>query len=172
MFGQGTRPLDWSQWFVQSAFSMANFFKSILCVKTAELKANYWIVIEKWYNRWIRLLTMLLPGRIYIEPGPWHFGDFCKIFLSSIGEDQKKFLRFERRALSWYCDILWSIRPWLMHYVHKKATWGSEIATFRTKTIHFFQVIRLNWLAKIELRGTQGPWSSILLLVTVANKKC
>ena len=33
---------------------------------------------------------MLLPGRVYIALGPWHFGDFCKIFLSSIGEDRKK----------------------------------------------------------------------------------
>ena len=40
-----------------------------------------------------------------------------------------------------------------MHYVHEKATWGSEIATFRTKTLHFLWVIRLNWLAKIKLRG-------------------
>ena len=59
-----------------------------------------------------------------------------------------------------------------MHYVQKKATLGSEIATFRTKTLHFFRVIRLNWLAKIELRGARGPWSSILLLVTVASEKC
>ena len=27
--------------------------------------------------------------------GPWHFGDFCKIFLPNIGEDQKKVLLFE-----------------------------------------------------------------------------
>ena len=40
-----------------------------------------------------------------------------------------------------------------MHYAHKKAIWGSEISTFRTKTLHFFRVIRLNWLAKIELTG-------------------
>ena len=40
-----------------------------------------------------------------------------------------------------------------MSYVHKKARCGPEIATFRTKTLHFFRVIRLNWLAKIELRG-------------------
>ena len=33
----------------------------------------------------------------------------------------KKVLRFERRAPSWYCAISWSIRPWLMHYVPKKA---------------------------------------------------
>ena len=32
---------------------------------------------------------MLLPSRIYIEPGPWQLGDF-HIFLPSIGEDQKK----------------------------------------------------------------------------------
>ena len=40
-----------------------------------------------------------------------------------------------------------------MHYVHKKARCGPDILTFRTKTLHFFQVIRLNWLAAIELRG-------------------
>ena len=56
-------------------------------------------------------------------------------------------------------------RPWLMHYIHKKAIWGSEIATFRTKTLRFLRVLRLNWLAKVELRGTQSPWSSILFLV-------
>ena len=40
-----------------------------------------------------------------------------------------------------------------MHYVHKKSRCGPEISTFRTKTLHFLGVIRLNWLAKIELRG-------------------
>ena len=59
-----------------------------------------------------------------------------------------------------------------MHYVHKKARCGPEIATFRTKTPHFCRDIRLNWLAKIELRGARGPWSSVLLLVTVISKKC
>ena len=59
-----------------------------------------------------------------------------------------------------------------MHYVHKKARCGPEIATFRTKTPHFFRVIRLNWLAKIELRGARGPWSSVLLLVIVISKNC
>ena len=33
---------------------------------------------------------MLLPGRIHIAQGPWHFGDFRNIFLPNIGEDQKK----------------------------------------------------------------------------------
>ena len=60
-----------------------------------------------------------------------------------------------------------------MHYVHKKARCEPEIATFRTKTIHFFRVIRLNWLSKIELRGTRHPWSSILLIsYTVVSEKC
>ena len=40
-----------------------------------------------------------------------------------------------------------------MHYVHKKARCGPEIATFWTKTLHFLWVMHLNWLAKIELRG-------------------
>ena len=29
------------QWFVQSALSLANFCKSILCVKTGEVEVNY-----------------------------------------------------------------------------------------------------------------------------------
>ena len=44
-----------------------------------------------------------------------------------------------------------------MYYVHKKASCLPEIATFRTKTLHFFRVIRLNWQIKIELRGGPGP---------------
>ena len=44
----------------------------------------------------------------------------------------------------------------LMHYVHKKARCGPEIATFRTKNLRFLRVVRLNWLAKIELRGTRS----------------
>ena len=32
---------------------------------------------------------MLLPGRIYITMGPWHFGVFRSIFLGNIGEYQK-----------------------------------------------------------------------------------
>ena len=34
---------------------------------------------------------MLLLGRIYIALAPWHFEDFCKIFVLNIGEDQRKF---------------------------------------------------------------------------------
>ena len=41
------------------------------------------------YTTWLRLLTMLLPGRTYIVLGPWHFEDFHNIFLPNIGEDQK-----------------------------------------------------------------------------------
>ena len=60
-----------------------------------------------------------------------------------------------------------------MHYVHKKSRCGPEIATFRTKTLHFLRVIRLYWLAKIELRGTRRLWSSTLLFsYTVVSEKC
>ena len=44
-----------------------------------------------------------------------------------------------------------------MHYVHKKAGCGPEIATFRTKTPRFSRVIRLNWLQKMILRGPGAP---------------
>ena len=37
---------------------------------------------------------MLLPRRIYIALGPWHFGDFRNIILPNIGEDQKKSYNF------------------------------------------------------------------------------
>ena len=43
---------------------------------------------------------MLLPGRIYFVLGPWHFGDFRKIFLPNIGEDQKKSYDFSSGSLT------------------------------------------------------------------------
>ena len=43
---------------------------------------------------------MLLPGRIYFAPGPWHFGDFRNIFLPNIGEDQKKSYDFSSGPLA------------------------------------------------------------------------
>ena len=43
---------------------------------------------------------MLLPGRIYITLGPWHFGDFCNIFLPNIDEDQKKSYDFSSGPLA------------------------------------------------------------------------
>ena len=42
MFGQRAQaPSTEVQWFAQLAFSMANFFKSILGVKTGEVEVNY-----------------------------------------------------------------------------------------------------------------------------------
>ena len=42
MFGQEAQaPSIEVQWFAQSAFSVANFFKSILWVKTDEVGVNY-----------------------------------------------------------------------------------------------------------------------------------
>ena len=35
------------------------------------------------------VLHICLDNYIYIALGPWHFGDFCSIFLGNIGEDQK-----------------------------------------------------------------------------------
>ena len=43
---------------------------------------------------------MLLPGRIYFVLGPWHFGDFCSIFLPNVGEDQKKSCDFSSGPLA------------------------------------------------------------------------
>ena len=43
---------------------------------------------------------MLLPGRIYIALGAWHFGDFRNIFLPNVGEDQKKSYDFSSGLLT------------------------------------------------------------------------
>ena len=87
---------------------MANFFKSILWVKTGEVEGELLnSYIKKWYNKWLRLLTMLLPGRIYIAPGPWHSGDFRNIFFLNIGKDQKSLTISALGPLCWYCAILW-----------------------------------------------------------------
>ena len=61
------------------------FFESIFRVKTSEVEE---IVIEKWYNRWLDLLTsMLLLGPDLDRVEPPYFGDFRNIFLPNIGED-------------------------------------------------------------------------------------
>ena len=71
----------------------------------------------------------------------------------------------------WHC-AMWQIRRWLLHYVHKKFRWGSEVATFRTKSLDFRLVVRLNWLEKIELRGCADlPGRQYyFLLITVVRK--
>ena len=43
---------------------------------------------------------MLLPGRIYIAVGHWHFGDLRNIFLPNISEDQKKSYDFSSGPLA------------------------------------------------------------------------
>ena len=60
----------------------------------------------------------------------------------------------------------WQIRRWLLHYIHKNFRWGPAIATFRTKTLDFILVIRLNWSEKNQFKGVHlAPWSSILFIV-------
>ena len=118
-----------------------------------------------------RIFATLYFVRSFFILGPWHFGDFCKIFLPNIEKTKQKSYDFRAGPPSGTAPYYGKSPAWLMHYVHKTAMWGSEIATFRIKTLHFFRVIRLNWLAKIELKGARGPWSSILLLVTVTSKK-
>ena len=43
---------------------------------------------------------MLLPRRIYIALGPWYFGDFRKVFLPNVVEDQKKSYDFRSGPLA------------------------------------------------------------------------
>ena len=115
---------------------------------------------------------MLLPGRIYIALGPWHFGDFRNVFLPNINEDQKN-LTISALGLKLVLRHI-MVNPAMINALRsQKGRCESEIATFRTKTLHFLRVIRLNWLTKIELRGTRRPWSSILLIsYSVVSEKC
>ena len=93
---------------------------------------------------------MLLPGLIYISLGPLHSADFRNIFLPNTGEDKKK--------------------PYDLSAGHQ-----ASIALYYGTSgfgFHFFRVIRLNFLVKIEMRGARSPWFSILLLVTIVSEKC
>ena len=42
----------------------------------------------------------VIAGRIYFALGPWHFGDFCNIFLPNIGKEQKKSYDFNSGTLA------------------------------------------------------------------------
>ena len=53
--------------------------------------------------------------------GPLAVWRFLQHLFAKCRGRPKKLLQFQRRAPSRYCAILWSIPPWLMHYVHKKA---------------------------------------------------
>ena len=56
---------------------------------------------------------MLLIGRIYIALGHRLFGDFRKIFLPNIGENQKKASTSERGAVGTL--PYGKSGPWLLH---------------------------------------------------------
>ena len=103
---------------------------------------------------------MLLPGRIYIARGPWHFADFCNIFLINIGVDQKKVSPSEFGALI-AGAVPYYGKPGPSYCIRfiKRLNEGLKKATFKTKILNFSRVIHLNWLAKIELRATRGPSS-------------
>ena len=94
------------------------FLKVFFRVKTSEVEE---IVAEKWYNRWLDLQYLpacYCPGRIYIAWSLWYFGDFRNIFLPNIVKDKMNVLPFEHTAPG---TVPYSkIRPWLLHYVHKK----------------------------------------------------
>ena len=101
--------------------------------------------------------------------GTW--GIFCNIFVPNISKDQKK--SYHLSTWPWRCFI-WKIWRWLLHYSHKKFRCESELAIFRTKTLDFILVIRLNCLEKIELRGFAGlpDGQYYVFLITVVRVYC
>ena len=69
--------------------SPAYFFKSILWSKNWR-GGGEWLLKSGTIERWLRSLTMLLPGPDLHCASPWQFRDFCDIFLPKIGKGQKK----------------------------------------------------------------------------------
>ena len=136
---------------------MANFFK-VFCA----------YIPARW--RWITELLLkngTVDGYAY-QPcycqdeftSPWVPGTL-EIFAKSLCQIQVK----TKKSLS-----IWAPGPKLVlrHimvntalvnvlYVHKKARCGPEIATFRTKILHFFRIIRINWQATINLSKPGAP---------------
>ena len=120
-----------------------------------------WIVIEKWYNRWLRFLNMFFPGRIYIARGPLALWGFLQHLSAKFKWRPKKVLLSEQGPRHW---AIWQIRRWLLHYVHEKFRWGPKVATFRTKIIHpsyTFKLVGKNWIKEV----CRAPWSSISFIV-------
>ena len=89
--------------------------------------------------------------------GPLALWRFSQHLFAKYRGRPKKVLQFERRAPSWYFAILWSIRPWLMHFVHKKVIWGSEKATFKDKNSPFLPGYTLKLAGKNWIEGAAGP---------------
>ena len=118
--------------------SPSYFLKVFFRVKTSDVEK---MVIEKWYNRWFDLLTgMLLLGPDLHCVGPLHFGDFCNIFLLNIGEDQNV-SPSELRAPG-TVPYGKSCPGYSMMFI-KKVRRDPDVATFRTKTLNFTQVIHV-----------------------------
>ena len=92
---------------------------------------------------------MLLSGPDLHRLGPLALWNFRNIVLPNTGEDQKKSYRLSAEPLALF---QMSIRPWLLHYVHKKVRSGPQLVTFKIKPLNFTCVIRLNWLANIKLK--------------------
>ena len=110
---------------------------------------------------------MLFLRRIYIARGRWHLVDFCNIFLPNLVKTKKS----PTICVLGPGAVPYAKTRWLLHYVHKKFRLWPEVAIFRTKTLDFTLVIRLNWLKKVELKECAVPPARqyYLLLITVVR---
>ena len=88
----GPGPSIQIQLFVQEAFTKLIFFKSIFSRKNWRGGSDLSLKNSK-YNRWLRLLTMLLRG----VPDSW---GISHIFLPNIGKEQKKSLHLSAGSRS------------------------------------------------------------------------
>ena len=100
-----------------------------------------------------------------VIPGPdWHCAlrEFLQYLPAKYKWRRKK--SYYLRAGPWHW-AKWQIRPWLLHYVHKKFRWGPEVATFRTKNlISPWLYLSIGW--KNWIKGERrAPWLSILFIV-------
>ena len=76
-------------------------------------------------------------GRIYIARCPWHFGDYCNIFLPNIDEDQKKSYHLNAGPLLALCHM---VNLALVRGESSKFWWGGDDEIHKHKLCIYYNV--------------------------------
>ena len=133
---------------------LINFFqKYFVAVKTGEVKVNcYW----RMCNKWLHLLTMLLPGPDLHFAGPTGTLEISQRLPAKYRWRPKKVTIWARGP--WHsCHTVNLVLAYCITFI-KRFDDRPKIATFRIKTPNFTRDIYLIWLAKTELRGARASW--------------
>ena len=155
-------------WFFLSNFLSINvkckigqFFKYIVAKKMVRWR---WIVIKKWRNKCLRLLTMLLTSLDLHCVGPlvlWVFSQ--NLFAKYRWRPKKCFAIYECRSPGTVPHGKSAPGYCITFITRLMRAWDSN---FRTKLLilcgYTYKLVGENWID-----GARAPWSSILLLIIV-----